>query len=293
MAGHQHFDDASASGWLVPALPAQLLTAVLVAALVLYLAGTVRARNRSGWPPLRTLSWAAGTAAAAAAVTGPLASAAHHDFRAHAAAHLLIGMAAPLLLVLAAPATLALRALPVAAARRLVRLLDSPPVRFCSNPVTAGVLNLGGLCLLYGTPLLPVMHANSAVAALVHVHFLLAGFLFTAAIVGSDPNRHRKSFACRAAVLVLFMAGHAIVAKYLYGHPPEGVAAAEAEAGSVLMYYGGDAVDLVLVILLCGQWYRAARPRPAAPAPLPGAPAPLPGAARPARAAPERPGGRA
>ncbi|WP_434612356.1 cytochrome c oxidase assembly protein [Arthrobacter sp. A5] len=52
--------------------------------------------------------WLAGTVAAAAAVTGPLAEDAHTEFTAHMAGHLLVGMIAPLLLVSAAPVSLAL-----------------------------------------------------------------------------------------------------------------------------------------------------------------------------------------
>ncbi|WP_129080604.1 hypothetical protein [Anaerobacillus alkaliphilus] len=48
---------------------------------------------------------------------------------------------------------------------------------------------------------------------------------------------------------------------YLNGHPPTGVPTAEAEIGSMLMYYGGDLVDAVLFFILCMQWFKTARPR--------------------------------
>ncbi|GAA0502665.1 membrane protein [Paractinoplanes deccanensis] len=248
---------------------------LLASAAVAYLVAAVAVRRVGGWwPPERTACWLAGIAAATAAVTGPIAEAAHHDFRAHAAGHLLLGMAAPLLLVLGAPVTLALRALPVRHGRGLSHLLASPPVRLLTHPVTAGILNAGGLWLLYTTGL---PHT-----AAVQFHVLAAGYLFTAAIIGPDPAPHRAGPRTRAAVLIAFLAAHAILAKYLYGHPPTGLphaetghpptglphagagagAAAEthAEAGAQLMYYGGDLIDAVLIVLFCRQWYRAADP---------------------------------
>jgi hypothetical protein len=38
----------------------------------------------------------------------------------------------------------------------------------------------------------------------------------------------------------------------------------------MLMYYGGDLIDLALIVLLCRQWYAATRPRPL-PRPCPAA----------------------
>ena len=190
----------------------------------------VAAARRGPWPWHRTACWIAGLAAILAA--GPLLDG---GFTAHAAGHLLLGMVAPLLLVLSAPVTLALRALPVRRARvlsavlRRTRLLTWPPV--------AAVLDVGGLWLVYTTDL----HTEP----LVQVHVLAAGYLFTASIVGVDPMRHRASWPLRAATLVLASAAHGILAKQLYPEHP---------AGAMLMYYGGDAVEIALVVLLCREW---------------------------------------
>ena len=80
-----------------------------------------------GWPRHRTVLWVVGSFTGAAAVSGPLAEAAHTSFTAHMVTHLLLGMLAPLLLALGAPITLLLRALPVAAARRVSHVLASGP----------------------------------------------------------------------------------------------------------------------------------------------------------------------
>jgi putative membrane protein len=114
---------------------------------------------------------------------------------------------------------------------------------------------------LYTTDLYPAMGEHEALHVLVHLHVLGSGYLLTAALIVVDPAPHRPGFLSRAAVLVLFLAAHGVLAKYLYAHPPAGVPAEQAERASMLMYYGGDLIDVVLITVLCRQWYAAARPR--------------------------------
>lgn len=269
LSGHDH----GAGTGLLPGSRWLLLEwgwiAALLALALAYADGLWWARDRSPWPRHRTVCWYLGLLAAAAAVAGPLASAAHRSFTAHMVGHLLLGMIAPLLLVAAAPISLALRALPVGAARSLSGLLGSPPLRLLSHPVVAAALNGGGLWLLYATPLFALMHGSPLLHGIVHVHILAAGALMTASLIGVDPQPHRASMAVRSVVLIGFIAAHAILAQRLYAHPPPGVEAADARIGAQLMYYGGDAVDVLLIVLLFAGWYRATRPRrPRTPRPV-------------------------
>lgn len=255
-AGHDGAEAAGFGGWtdVLAALP-------WLAALVLFFVALVLVRRRGrSWSPTRSCCWVLGCLASLVAVAGPLAELSHRSFVAHMIGHLLLGMLGPLLLVCGAPVTLALRALPVREARRLVRVLSSPPVRFFSHPLTAGAGGLGGLWLLYTTDLYRLSHSHPGLHLLVHAHVALFGYLFTAAVMVADPNRHRVRWRGRTAWLVLFAAGHAVLAKYLYGHPPAGVPAEQAEAGSMLMYYGGDLVEVALMVLLCLEWYRRTAP---------------------------------
>jgi putative membrane protein len=221
-------------------------------------------RKHNKWPLYRSLFWMAGILSGAAAVTGPLAEMAHTDFSVHMLGHLLLGMLAPLLLVLSAPMTLLMRALDVKNARRLSAFLKSRYVGVISDPFVAALLNIGGLWLLYTTSLYEMMHHHPGLHALVHIHVFLAGFLFSAAMIYIDPVPHRRPFLYRGIIFVLALAGHGILSKYIYANPPAGVDSLQAKTGAMLMYYGGDAVDLVLILLFCWQWYYAARPRAAA-----------------------------
>ena len=224
-------------------------------------AAAISNRHHKQWPLYRYAFWIFGVLCAAAAVVGPLAHRSHVDFTAHMIGHLLLGMLAPLFIVLAAPMTLILRTLNTVSARRLSRMLKGWPAGILTNPIVASLLNIGGLWILYATDLYAAMQQNSLLHLLVHIHIFLAGYIFTLSMVYIDPTPHRFSFMYRAIVLVLSLAGHGILSKYIYAYPPDGVSAAQAEIGGMLMYYGGDAIDLILIWVFCFQWFKAARPQ--------------------------------
>lgn len=283
MTHHDH----GAFGW---AVFDALVVLVLSVAAAGYAVGLWASRHRGPWPVRRTVAWYAGLVCAGAGLVGPIAAAARESFTAHMGGHVLLGMAAPVCLVLAAPVTVALRALPVESARALSRVLRRRWVRVVSHPVVAATLSAGGLWMLYTTDLYPLMHASVLVHAVVHAHVLLAGYVFTTSLIGVDPDPHRASIRLRSVVLIVFVAAHSVLAKWLYAHPPAGVEAADARVGAQLMYYGGDVVDVTLIVLLLAGWYTATRPREAAMAPRP-APWARNGAAGTARRRPAGPGG--
>jgi putative membrane protein len=175
--------------------------------------------------------------------------------------HLFLGMLAPLLLAHAAPVTLLMRTLSVGSARGLSRVLKSISVSIYCNPVVASILNIGGLWVLYTTELYSLMQDNLLLHIVVHTHVFLAGYLYTISILYIDLAPHRYGFVFRAVVLILSLAAHGILSKYIYAHPPVGVPSEQAEVGGMVMYYGGDLVEIVLIFLFCQQWYKAARPR--------------------------------
>ncbi|CDQ37941.1 cytochrome c oxidase assembly protein [Virgibacillus salexigens] len=213
------------------------------------------------WPLFRYVCWWFGIIAMGAALIGPVAGKAHTDFTVHMIGHLFLGMLAPLLIALAAPITLILRALPVHAARRLSMLLKNRLIRLFRHPITASLLNIGGLWLLYTTGLYELMQQHMLVHVLVHFHVFAAGYLFTISMIYIDPAPHRFSHMYRAIVLVCALSGHAILSKYIYANPPVGVPKDQAETGAMLMYYGGDVMDGILIFILCLHWYHAARPK--------------------------------
>jgi putative membrane protein len=176
--------------------------------------------------------------------------------------HLLIAMFAPIFLVLGQPITLALRALPVKVARIGTLSLKSYVFRTLTHPVTALLLNTGGMFVLYLTPLYNRSLPSPTMHHLIHVHFLLAGFLFTWSMIGTDPVPHRPSYKMRAFVLFLSIGLHAFLSKFMYAYLfPRNSLYAEEEirAAAKLMYYWGDLAELTVVILLFIGWYAKGR----------------------------------
>jgi len=220
-----------------------------------------RTRLHRGWQPQRLAAFVVGAALAGVAVSPPLAAFAHADPRGHMVGHLLLGMYAPLAVVVSAPVTLALGAAPRSARRVLVRLLRSPAVRVLSHPVTAAAVQVGGLFALYLTPLYRASLDDDLLHAVVALHFFLAGCLYAWSIAGPDPAPRRPGVGARATVLVASAAAHAFLAKLLYaraGDLPPGTAfpAERLEQAARWMYYGGGLAELVLAVLLFGEWSR-------------------------------------
>ena len=151
MHSHLHAEEFNLLPQLILAFPFLLALAAYVVCAV------VSRRKYRCWPAWRIACWITGVLFAAVSVAGPLASSSHTDFTMHMYGHLFLGMLAPLLMVLAAPMTLVLRTVSVPVARKLTKILASRPLCILTHPITAALLNIGGLwllytCLLYTSP---------------------------------------------------------------------------------------------------------------------------------------------
>lgn len=243
-------------------LPVGALTILALAYLVLAWRGR---RDARGWSRRRTASFLAGVGLLVLALTPQLSPFQEESFTSHMYRHLLIGMYAPLGLVLGAPVTLLLRSVPQRYGRVIGRLLASTALGVLAHPVTALVLNLGGLYLLYATTGLYVLTMeHPALHHLVQVHVLASGYLFAFSIAGPDPAPHRPSVPSRLVVLGIAITGHAVLAQLLYAGVllPAPVTGDDLRAGADLMYYGGDIAELLLAFALVGTWRPGRRTAP-------------------------------
>lgn len=235
---------------------AVLACAATFLAVVAYLAAARGLRRRGdAWPWRRDACFAAGGALLGAAMVAPLPGG---PFTVHMTRHLLVGMAAPLPLVLARPLTLALRSLrPGPPRRTLLAAAHWRVSGWLLFPPVAAVLDMGGLWVLYRTPLLAAAHDRPWLHLLVHAHVFAAGVLFTAAICQLDPVRRRWGLPLRGLTLLAAGAAHAILAKTLYAASPPGTTftAADLHTAAQLMYYGGDLTELALAATLATHWY--------------------------------------
>ncbi|KYG31918.1 cytochrome c oxidase assembly protein [Alkalihalobacillus trypoxylicola] len=246
----------------IPHIPSILVSCLLGFLLFGYiLAVLITNKRNKKWPRYRLLCWVIGIFLVLFSFVGPLAERAHQSFTYHMLAHLFLGMLAPLLWVLAAPVTLLLKTIKVSTARRIMKIFQSKLARLITHPMYATIINIGGLWLLYTTSLYHYIHESMMLYHLIHTHTFLVGYLFTSSLLYIEPIYHRVSFKTRAIFLILAIAGHGILSKYLYAHSLKGISVIDSEKGSMLMYYGGDTIDMFIIIIFCYQWYKAVRPR--------------------------------
>lgn len=241
IAGHASHGDSSGFD---PAVP--LLLAVIVLALAYGIAAR-RAPRKPG--PWRTASWLAGCAALGVSFS-PLLPA-HGGPVTEMTRHLLLGMVAPLGLVLAAPVTLLLRTSGTSLRRGAARVLRSRLLRVVSHPVTAALLNVGGLYVVMLTAVGELAAERSWLHLVIHFHYLAAGYLFAWSIAGPDPAPHRPGVRTRLVVLFASMAAHSYLAKHLYAR----ATTADGRTAAQVMYYGGDLVELLLAAALFYVWF--------------------------------------
>jgi putative membrane protein len=241
------------------------LAGVCAAAVLYAVLAHRRSREPRGWSRWRTASFLGGAGLLALALAPALSPIPPGSFASHMHQHLLIGMYAPLGLALGAPVTLVLRSVPPRRGRLIGRALRSAPAAVLSHPVTGLALTLGGLALLYLTPLYTATAGHPALHHLVHLHFLAAGYLFAYAIAGPDPAPHRPPVPYRLVLLGIAITGHAVLAQLLYAGalPHVDAAPADLRAGADLMYYGGDLAELLLALAMVSTW----RPRRGTAAP--------------------------
>ncbi|MEU5562605.1 cytochrome c oxidase assembly protein [Micromonospora musae] len=227
-------------------------------------------RDRRGWPRRRSGAWLAGCALLAVALGPPALLPAGHA--GHVAQHLLLGMFAPLALVLGAPMTLLLRVAPTPARRAAAVLLRARPFHVLAHPATAVLLSTGGLWLVLVTPLYAATESHRLLHHGLHLHYLLAGYLFAWSVAGPDPAPRRPRLPVRLGALFIAAAGHSVLAKYLYAHAdtlPPGLPERDVDglrAAAQLMYYGGDLAELLLATALFAAWYRRRSTRANRPA---------------------------
>ena len=255
--GHTHHDgtvDVAAA--LPPVLT--VLLACVYGALALR-----QSQGPRGWNQWRTVAFLSGCAVLALGYSPQLSPYAEGSLPAHMYQHLLIGMYAPLGLVLGAPATLLLRSSSQPHGKRFGRVLRSRPMHLIGHPLSALALNLGGLSVLYFTPLYTVSAGSPVLHHLVHLHFLAAGYLFAWVIAGTDPAPRRSTVPARLVYLGVAITAHAVLSQMIYAGALIQAPATPADfrqAGN-LMYYGGDIAELLLAFALVTTW----RPHPHGP----------------------------
>jgi putative copper resistance protein D len=207
---------ALVTGWRLDLL---VVIVVLLAA-IWYGRGVLRLRRGGGhWPIGRTIAWYAGLAVIVLGTLSGLALYGRTAFSLHMTQHMVLSMIAPLFLVLGAPMSLALRALPAArpnqpagAREWLLAALQSPVAKVLTHPVTAFALFITAPYLVYFSGLFETAMRAHWAHELMHVHFVLVGYLFYESLIGRDPIPLRASYPMRMVTLFASLAFHAFFA---------------------------------------------------------------------------------
>lgn len=226
-----------------------------VAFAVAYLVGVRRVPRR--WPPSRTCAFVSGCAVLV--VSAFMSSS---SFTGHMTEHVLIGMAAPVLLALGAPVTLALQACGPTSARSLRRMLHSPVARVLTNPFVVWAVFGVTIVVLVFSPLLQWTVQHDAVHALVHLHFLVAGYLFVATMLVVDPVPRPLPHGARLLAVLFAIPFHAIVGVALTTAsapilPAVYPSLSDQRSAAAVLWASGELFTLALATIVGRQWWLA------------------------------------
>jgi putative membrane protein len=240
--------------------------AALVVAAVLYTVGLRRYDARhpgAGFPRWRGAAFAAGLAALALALVGPVERLAGERFSWHMVQHLLLVMVAPPLLLLGRPLLLARRASSPRVRRMLTSALRSRAVHALTHPVVSWASFVSVLWATHFTGLYQLALTSGWIHAAEHVLYLGAGLLFWFPVVGAEPSPQRLSHGGRLLYLFAAASAGALLASTLYQservlYPAYGGAGALADqhAAGAIMWIGEGLLFLFALLLVTASWAR-------------------------------------
>jgi putative copper resistance protein D len=270
----------TALSWLTTWRPDVLWVTIALAFAGSYLYGVVRMHRRGDrWPVGRTIPWLLGCLVLAWATSGAPGVYGRVLFSSHMLGHMTMTMMVPPLLVLGAPITLALR---VSAARhdgsrgsreRLRIVVHSRVMALFGNPIVAGAFFAVSLIAFYYSPLFGLSLRTHTGHVLMHVHFLVAGYLFANVLIGVDPGPARPPYPLRMVLLFATMTFHAFFGVYLlqgnlllggdlltqlatgrdWGRTP----LADQQLGGAITWGIGEAPTLALALAVAVAWVRS------------------------------------
>ena len=132
------------------------------------------------------------------------------------------------------------------------------------HPVIAATLSVGGLSVVMLTSLYDALERYPLLHQAVHLHYLVAGYLFAWSIAGPDPAPKRPGLRVRVTVLIVAAAAHSILAKVLYAQASRLPMSDDHSTGAIqqtsqLMYYAGDLAEILLATALLSTWFATHR----------------------------------
>jgi cytochrome c oxidase assembly factor CtaG len=245
--------------------PVALAVLVLSAAAYLTAVALVPIRDpHERWPLGPTVWFMAGLVVCGLATNSSIAVYDQVLFSAHMIGHLALVMLGPALLVAGRPFTLMVQASahPDRVGRRLrgrvVSLLTAPPVALATYIAVIVGSHLTGL--------MDTIMRTTWVGQVEHLVYVLAGLQFFVLVIGSEPIRWRLTTPPRWLMLAIAMAVDTFTGVVLLqSSSPIGMltapglsvdALSDTRTGGAIMWFGGDAIMAVVMIVLVVGWLR-------------------------------------
>ncbi len=246
--------------------------AILVAAGLLYVAGTVRwttSHPGAPWSVKRTVCFLAGLVIVLVATESVVGVYDMVLFSDHMIQHLLLIMVAAGFLAMGAPLELALGTLPGRLGRGLNAAADSKAGEMLGHPIVGFGLYAVFIPVTHLTSLFNLMLTHMWVHRAEQVGFLLIGYLFWRPVVAIEPAKHRLAPGLRLVYLALAvpvdtftglalaMSGHEMFPAYsTMGRNWGGSLVDDLHTGGSLMWIGGDLLMMGAMIPIAVLWMR-------------------------------------
>ena len=255
-----------------------ILALAAVLGIVQYVRWVRRLRRRGDdWSTMRTVSWVTGMVLFFWITNGGPAVYGAILFSSHMLMHMVLAMVIPIFMVLGAPVTLVARAVPArtdgsrGGREILLAAAHSRYGAFWAHPLIAALNFAGSLILFYFTDLFFLALTTHVGHLLMVLHFTLAGYMFTNALIGIDPGPKRPPFGLRLLLLFATMAFHAffgiaiisstsVLANEFFGWLglPWGVnALADQEIGGAITWGIGEFPTVALAITVMVMWSKS------------------------------------
>ncbi|WP_169747960.1 cytochrome c oxidase assembly protein [Pseudonocardia acaciae] len=260
----------SAPSWtevLASWAPSPVAAGCVLVATAGYLWLAVRA-SRTGW---RAASWVLAMAVLVVSLDGPVGGYAEVLFWVHMVQHLLLIMVVPVLVLWARPLELLCSA-PFGA--RVERALGGPAARWATGPMVGLAAYTAVVVLTHLTGFQQVSATNGWVRGVELALYLVTGWLYFLPLVGSERGPWELAYLLRFVVLLLgmgadtltgvalMMTGRPLAPAYASTHPGWGpTALGDQQAAGAIMWFGGDLLMMLLMILVAVQWGRASGER--------------------------------
>lgn len=226
------------------------------------------------WPAVRTVCAMLAMLALVVGVDGPVAVYAEVLFWVHMVQHLLLIMIVPMLLVWAQPLRLLDEAGGARARAWVRRAQRATVVRWLSAPLFGLALYTAVVVLTHLTGFQQVSATHPAVRAVELALYLVSGWLLFVTLIGTELVPWTLPYLLRLVVLavgmgadtltgvVLMLSSRPLAPVYGIAHPGWGPSLLrDQELAGAIMWFGGDLLMMVLMVLVAVQWGQAGSDR--------------------------------